>query len=82
MKFTVLSTAGLICWLAATFKCSVYSFFGPEEWPASETESHSKVMRIKENDHQHKQLLIVKQILIDSTLGKYRDKYGEYAYWC
>ena len=31
----------------------------------------------KGNDHQLKMLLIVKQILIDSILGTYKDQYGE-----
>ena len=31
----------------------------------------------KGNDHQLKMLLIVKQILLDSILGTYKDQYGE-----
>ena len=34
------------------------------------------------NNHQLKQLLIVKQILPVNNLETYREQYGEYAYWC
>ena len=34
----------------------------------------------KGNDHKLKKLLIVKQILLVSTLEMYREQYGEYAY--
>ena len=33
----------------------------------------------KGNDHQLEKLLIVKQILLVSTLGMYGEQYGEYA---
>ena len=36
----------------------------------------------KGNDQQLKMLLIVKQILLVSTLKMHREQYREYAYWC
>ena len=38
--------------------------------------------RDKGNDHQLKKLLIVKQILLVSTIKMYREQCGGNAYWC
>ena len=44
--------------------------------------NHTLRSQVKGNDHQLKKLLIVKQILLVSTLGNYREQYREDAYPC
>lgn len=45
-------------------------------------ESNIRVLRKKGNDRLVKELLIGEQILLVSAVGKQREQYEEYTYWC
>ena len=68
----------LITWLCG------WSFI-PQEWLATNfsLQYHlwikCKVHENKRNDHQFK---IIQKLLLVGTDGKYREQWGEYAYWC
>ena len=46
------------------------------------SESHMQVLRIEEMITDWGSSWLIIQILPVSTLGMYREQYGEYAYWC
>ena len=46
------------------------------------SESHMQVLRIEEMITDWGSSWLIIQILPVSTLGMYREQYGEYTYWC